>query len=283
MTPLRALALAVPVTLAGAAAVAIASYRSAMAEAETAARAIAARAQAPAARFDPAMVAGLPEVARRYFGHAIAPGTPLRTTVRLEMRGTFLLGEGDDFQSYAMTARQILRPPHEFVWIPEMRGPAMRISGSDALAAGTAWTRFWLFGLVPVANARTSPDLVRSAAFRAAMEGIWAPAAFLPENGVVWEQIGPDKARILLRRIDPEIALELTLAPDGAVREIVGQRWSDANRDHVFRLQPFGATIAGEASFDGFTVPTRLKAGNHFGTSDYLPFFQVEVTRAAYL
>ena len=37
------------------------------------------------------MLAHLPEVAQRYFARAIAPGTPLFRTVRLEMQGSFIL------------------------------------------------------------------------------------------------------------------------------------------------------------------------------------------------
>ena len=32
-----------------------------------------------------------------------------------------------------------------------------------------------------------------------------------------------------LQRVDPEIVLDLTLAADGSVREITGQRWSNAD------------------------------------------------------
>jgi hypothetical protein len=233
--------------------------------------------------YSPAMVAGLPEIAQRYFNHAIAPGTPLTNVVELDMTGTFLLGDKDDFQTYAMEARQILHPPSEFVWMPRMRSGAMRISGSDALVAGSAWTRFRLFGLVPVANARSSPDLVRSATFRSTMEGIWVPASLLPRHGVVWKQAGPNKAQVRVRSVTPEIVLEMTLAPSGAVREIVGQRWSNANPQGAFRLQPFGGTVEAERTFAGYTIPSRIKVGNHYGTADYLPFFQAEIRSARFL
>ncbi len=39
------------------------------------------------------MVAGLPNSVQRYFLHAIAPGTPLASSVTLEMSGSFRLGE----------------------------------------------------------------------------------------------------------------------------------------------------------------------------------------------
>ena len=77
--------------------------------------AIAVRATAPNGNFDPQTLEGLPEVVRRYFTHAIALGTPLRGTVELSMRSPFLLGDKRSYQQYAMEARWILAPPHEFV------------------------------------------------------------------------------------------------------------------------------------------------------------------------
>ena len=279
----KAISIVVPVVGAGAAALAFLSYREAMAQAESVWQDVAFRAEPSAGAFDPAMVANLPEIAQRYFRHAIAPGTPLSGCVVLEMQGVFLLGDKRSYQTYAMKARQILRPPRDFVWIPTMQSGFLRISGFDALVAKSAWTRFWLFGLIPVANAQTSADLVRSARFRSAMEGVWVPTSLLPQNGAQWDQLGPDQARIRLQKVYPEVVLDLTLGKDGSVREVIGQRWSNANPEQVFRLQPFGGTISSEATFGGYTIPSALRVGNHFGTDDFLPFFQVEVTRADYL
>ena len=283
MTFLKLVAIAVPLFLLGAAGLAFASYRADMAEADRAWASIASRAVPPGERFEPAMVRDLPEVAQRYFGHAIAPGTPLSTTAEIEMSGTFLLGDKKNHETYEMRARQILRPPFEFVWIPALKSGAMTVSGSDALVGGEAWTRFWLMGLVPVARIGTSADMVASATFRAATEGLWIPASLLPHNGGRWEQIGPDRARITITNATPEIVLELTVAPTGAVRELVGQRWSNANPQEEFRLQPFGGTVTAERTFGGFTVPANLDVGNHYGTDDYLPFFQAEIVNVRYL
>jgi hypothetical protein len=254
-----------------------------MGEAKTAYSRIAADGGTPLKHFEPEQVRQLPEIARRYLGHAIAPGTPLYSVAELEMEGTFLLGDKEKFQTYQMSARQALNPPDQFVWIPKMRSGAMTISGSDGLVRGEAWTRFWLLGLVPVAQERTAPDLVRSAQFRAAVEGaLWLPATLLPENGVEWEQLGPNEARVTLRRFSPEIVLRLELDELGRVTEVVGQRWSNANSAKVFQLQPFGGTMLAEGTFQGFTIPTAVAVGNHFGTEDYLPFFQARITKATY-
>jgi hypothetical protein len=199
------------------------------------------------------------------------------------MEGTFLLRDQSKYQTYAMSARQALRSPDQFVWMPKIRSGAMSITGSDALVDSEAWTRFWLLGFIPVAQNRTSPDLVRSAQFRAAVESaLWLPPSLLPTNDVDWEQVGEDRARITLRRFSPAIILEMTLDQSGAVQEVVGQRWSNANADKTFRLQPFGGTMQEERTFQGLTIPSAIAAGNHYGTADHLPFFQAKITSARY-
>ena len=269
--------------IAGAIALGFTSYRSAMSEAEEAYSRVAAHSQSPLKRFDSKQVAQLPEIAQRYFHHAIAAGTPLYSLAELEMHGTFLLGDKSKFRTYQMSARQALRTPDEFVWIPSMNAGAMSITGSDALVGGEAWTRFWLLSLVPVVQERTSPDLVRSAQFRAAVEGaMWLPPSLLPEHGVKWEQVGPDMALVTLPQFRPTIILTITLDKAGAVKDVVGQRWSNANREKAFRFQPFGGAVLAEHTFQGLTIPSRVAVGNHYGTDDFLPFFQAEVTRATF-
>ncbi|WIJ26945.1 DUF6544 family protein [Devosia sp. RR2S18] len=258
------------------------SYRQAIGEAERAWSSIEQGALPGDRIFDPNMVQGLPETARRYFIHAIAPGTPLKTTVELEMRGTFLLGDRAKFQTYEMEARQILAPPDQFVWIQSLRSGPMHITGSDALFDGEAWTRFWINSLIPVANNPSSPDLVRSAQFRSAVEGVWAPAALLPGEDIVWSQPGENLARVTITSGAAPVVLDLKLNEAGAVTEVVGQRWSNANAESIFQLQPFGGTVESEATFDGYTIPAILKVGNHFGTDEYLPFFQAEIVSARY-
>jgi hypothetical protein len=104
----------------------------------------------------------------------------------------------------------------------------------------------------------------------------------LPEYGVQWEQVGASEARVTLRRFQPEIVLHLNIDERGRVTEVVGERWSDANAAKVFRLQPFGGAMLAEASFQGLTIPTQVSVGNHYGTEDYLPFFQARITKAVF-
>ncbi|MDP1555016.1 MAG: hypothetical protein Q8L84_06115 [Hyphomonas sp.] len=44
------------------------------------------------------------------------------------------------------------------------------------------------------------------------------------------------------------------------------------------RFKPFGGFLSEFREFDGYTLPTRVEGGNHFGTPDFFPFFKARVT-----
>jgi len=226
------------------------------------------------ARFSRDMVAELPEPARRFFTFAIAEGTPLYTVARLKMEGRFGMGDKATPGYVPMTATQVLGAPHGFVWAMSAGAGAMRMGGSDS---GT-WTRFWLYGLVPVARFGGDPDHRRSAFGRYVAEAVfWTPAAVLPGPDVTWEPVSENTARMTMRHDGLQQSVEVTVADDGQPLYVAFQRWSDANPEKVHRLQPFGGYLSAFRDFGGFCLPTQVEAGNHFGTDDYFPFFIAEV------
>lgn len=225
--------------------------------------------------FDPAMVAELPEPARRYFTFTIAPGTPLRRVAQIEMEGQLGMGTKDDPKYVPMRASQILAPPDGLVW----RLSAGMISGSDGAMPETSWTRFWLFHLVPVVRISGDPDHHRSAFGRVVSEAaFWAPAALLPSERVSWEGRGPDVARATVTFGDFTQWVDITVGPDGAPVKVVIERWSNANPDAEYRPQPFGGILSDHADFGGYRLPTRVDGGNLIDTPDYFPFFRARVT-----
>lgn len=257
--------------------VANARYRTNMAKAQVAWSDIATRETGQPDTFTPELVVGQPEIAKRYFNHAIAPGTRLYRRAELTMSGEFLLGEGDAQQSYAMRARQILAPPHEFVWIADMAKGPIRISGSDGLHQSHGWTRFWMFRCAPLIQLAATADLDRAAAARPAIEAIWAPATLLPDHGAVWKQTADDTAEVSFGTGVQAITVTLRIGEDGALKEIWTERWTDANPDKIYKIQTFGAVIEAEEQFGGFTIPSQVTVGNQFGTPDYLPFFRAKL------
>ncbi len=231
------------------------------------------------ASYDPAMVADLPEIGQRYFASAIAPGTPLHRVVRLEMEGSLILNGHE----LPMQADQILAPGHGFVWRARAGSRWIRFSGSDGYWHGqTSWTRFWLWGVLPVARIAATDDHARAAAARMVMETVWMPAALLPQSGAVWTQTGADQAEVRFPEVHGVEPIHLTLDAAGRILEMTTLRWSDANPDRIHRLQPFGGRTLTHETHQGFTIPTAMEIGNLYGTPKYAPFFRARLTRVEY-
>lgn len=230
--------------------------------------------------FDPESVSDLPEIAQRYFNHAIAPGTPLAKTVELDMSGVFHLGDAAAHKTFAMEARQILSPPWAFVWLPTLKSGPMTIMGADSYFDGQGAMHFWMQGLIPLVQVANNEDINHAAAMRPMIESVWSPASLLPENGAIWTQTGPDTAEIRFANDPYDMAMNITLSPEGTVQSVVGMRWSDANSEKIYRLQPFGGRMLAEKTFGGYTIPSQLEVGNHFGTDDFFAFFVATVGKA---
>ena len=225
--------------------------------------------------FDQKMVADAPEPARRFFTYMIDPGARLYRTVSLEMRGELGMGTKENPGYRPFTAKQILAPPHGFVW----RLNAGAISGSDGALTGQSWTRFWLFGLFPIVRIADDPDHLRSAFGRLIAEtAFWAPASLLPGKYVQWEAAGPDIARASIYFGGYQQSVDIELAATEEPRSVSIQRWSNVNDEKTYRLQPFGGQLSEFRDFNGYRLPTRIVGGNHFGTDRYFPFFKAEVT-----
>jgi hypothetical protein len=230
---------------------------------------------APSGVFDPAMVEGLPAPARRYFLYSIAPGAPLHRAVEIEMTGELGLGTRASPGYRAMTARQLLAPPHGLVWDIAAGG----ISGSDGATPEASWTRMWLFQLIPLLRAGGDADHARSAFGRVVAEAaFWAPASLLPGDDVDWTPLDDQHARVRVRHRGLEQAVTLRVAEDGRPVQVRIQRWSNANPEKRYREQPFGGDLSEFACFDGYRLPTRVEGGNHIGTDAYFPFFRATVT-----
>ena len=226
-------------------------------------------------QFDSRMLAGLPDVARRYFEFTILPDTPLYTVAQISMAGQFSMGTKEAPAYLNMTADQVLAAPTGFIWKMAAKNSLMQISGSDS----ASWTRFWVMGLIPVARMGGNRDHARSAFGRYVAEAVfWTPAALLPGAGIRWEAVDEQTAKVVISHGGLEQAVYLTVDKEGRPVKIRFPRWSDANPEKVFKIQPFGGYLSEYREFQGFRLPTHVEAGNHFGTDNYFPFFIVDVS-----
>lgn len=226
------------------------------------------------ALYHPAMVVELPEPAQRFLNFAIKPGTPLFTVAEIDMGGEFSLGSRDKPNYRPMEARQILAAPHGFVWMLRIPG-AVSLSGSDT----GKWTHFRLFGLIPVARMGGNADHARAAYGRYVAEALfWTPAAFLPGPGVVWEALGEDSARVTVTHKGLSQSVDVRVDAQGRPVEVRFMRWTNANAERSYRLQPFGGYLSDFREVQGFRLPFHVEAGNLFGTDAYFPFFKAQLS-----
>ncbi|MDQ1673467.1 MAG: hypothetical protein QOC98_2029 [Frankiaceae bacterium] len=225
--------------------------------------------------FDPAMVAGLPEPARRYLLHAIAPGTPLWQSVEVSMVGFIKIGAWRRF-----TATQIVAPGRGYIWAATARLLGVPVVGYDRLSGGTGEMRWRLLDLLPVVSAE-GPDITRSAAGRLASEIALIPTGFA---GATWT--GGEDADTALATWgdgDQQERVELHLGPAGELREVLMQRWGNPS-DSPFARYPFGVTVASERTDAGVTVPADFRAGWWWGTERQSEgeFFRARLTEVTF-
>jgi hypothetical protein len=225
--------------------------------------------------FDPAMIAGLPQPARRWLAHAIRAGTRLWTTAELSMRGQIKLGQWRSF-----TARQVLAPPGGYIWAATARLAGLPVTGYDLLSDGRGQLRWRLLRLIPVLTA-AGPDITRSAYGRLAGEIVLLPTAFRhatwtqgdqPDAAVATWQFGADTERA-----------ELLIGGHGQVQEVQLDRWGNPG-GASFSRYPFGVRVEAESDFSGITIPSALRAGWYWGTDRQREgeFFRAQITSAVF-
>ena len=194
------------------------------------------------------------------------------------------LGDVHAHNYYPFSAIQYNDAPNGFTWALKTHDTAMRMNGNDLFWSDRSHTKFWLFGIIPVARVGDNPDHLRSAFGRLVIEMVvWSPAALLPQFGTEWETVAPDIIRATVTKGNLIQAVDITIGADGAPQAFTIQRWSDANADKEFRLQPFGGVAKDFMNAAGIRVARKVEVGNHFGTPDYFPFFQAEIIKFEFL
>jgi hypothetical protein len=190
--------------------------------------------------FDPSTLGDLPTPAARWLRHALPEGTALTRVVEVEMAGRIRLGP----RWFPVTAEQILRAGVGFVWRPIVGGRILRFEGVDELGPDGARTEFRLHGRIPVVRV-TGDDVARSAAGRLAAETVsWLPQAVAPQSGAGWTEVDDDRARVAVDTPAGPIDVQITVADDGRLTELVLQRWNDSV--DPAREEAFGGDVQAE-------------------------------------
>ena len=185
------------------------------------ARLDAARLPTEPATYDASELDGLPAPVQRYFRTVLRDGQPLISAVRIEHDGTFNTGESDDqWKPFTSTQRVVTRRPG-FVWDARIAmAPGVTARVHDAYVAGEGILYVALFGLVPVADLRGTPEMSHGELLRFLAEAAWYPTALLPSQGVRWEVAGDASARATLRDGDTTVTLLFRFGPDGLIESV---------------------------------------------------------------
>lgn len=212
--------------------------------------------------FDIALVADLPEPARRFFTFAIGPGAPMRTVAELRITGKLSVGS-KRFGPFAMRAYQVLSAPHGSVTRFYSIGRRLPLSGAAVLNGEHARMTFWFLRLIPLS--RLNQSLSAEALFaRMIVEALlWTPAALLPREGISWQLTGQHEAKLIVASGRFAQEFEIAVDADGRLQSIratgtegseMGNSWGG----------PLYASPSDFRRFGGYCLPASVE----FGRSD---------------
>lgn len=233
-------------------------------------------------RFSEEMVADLPEIAQRYFLHAIKPGTPLASSVYLTYTGFEQAGpSAPRFPSQGTNI--LITPGHGFVWKEGYRaGPIWR-SGVLAYANNEGSVKWTYYDLIPDrVKSRHNANSARGMRGRFITKYVWTPFALLPQRGAVWQVIDDEHAKVTVSVDGTETDLTLHIDQEGRLLESVSLRWGAKADDGSYAYFPYRVTITEEKTFQGYTIPYRVTAAWTYDDPNRKPplMFHYEITRA---
>lgn len=227
--------------------------------------------------FQVADLSRLPEATRRYLEHAITPGTRLARAVQLRMHGAIKLQRWLPFK-----AEQVIVWDRGFIWSATVRMFGMPIRGFDQLVDGEGTMRWRLFGIIPLMTA-SGADITRSAVGRTAGETVWLPSVLCGDD-VSWTAPDSSHSNARFTAHGEKAELQLVVDERGRLKTVKLLRWGNPEGTEFHHIN-FGGIVEEENTFDGYTIPTRLRIGWYFETHRFESegeFFRVTIDDATY-
>ena len=206
--------------------------------------------------FDPALLGNLPHLARRYLEQAIAPGTPLASAVRLWMHGEMKLGK--DWHSFK--AEEVICWDRGMIWQATTEMHGLPILGDDRVVDGVgnaSWNTIQ----------RSGEDITRSCIGRVQVESIWLPSV-LCRPDISWAELNVSQVQATFTALGEPAKITLTVSNQGVLEQIKVDRWGSL-KGEAFHYSDFGGIVADSGTFDGYTIPTRLRIGWLFGSERF--------------
>jgi hypothetical protein len=106
-------------------------------------------------------------------------------------------------------------------------------------------------------------------------------ADMLPARGVVWQAVDEHTARAVVDVDGEAVSMLLTVDATGRMQRVVIERWNGDPANGPIGYLPFVVEFEGDAAFDGYRLPRRLRAGWERDGA-FRPFFFAELEDATF-
>lgn len=227
--------------------------------------------------FRPEQFTHLPDLGQRYLLHAITPGTKLARAVRLRMHGQIKLKQWQPFQ-----AEEVISLEQGMIWQATAWLKGFPLKGWDRVIDGEGAMQWKLLGLIPVLTA-SGTDITRSAIGRMQGECIWLPSIFC-QSQVEWTVLDDFRVQAQLTLWGETTQLIFTVNQMGQLEQFSFQRWGNPEGAEHHYVN-FGGYLEEEKTFSGYTIPTRLRVGWYFNSTQFDSegeFFRATIDEAVY-
>ena len=219
----------------------------------------------------------LPQPVRTWLQAAGIVGMPKAPQVRVEQSARMRLKPEQKWMP--VQAEQDFSFTHPgFIWRARIKmGPGIFVTGRYSYADGRGHMLLKLLGLFPVVNAR-GPEIDQGTLLRFLGEMVWFPQAAL-QDYVLWEEIGPEQVRAVMKYKDVHGEGIFTFNTDGLPVSFTADRYREENGSFV--LRPWKISISEHHSFAGVTVPNRGSVTWELDSGDFT-WFEFEITSVEY-
>ena len=139
-----------------------------------------------------------------------------------------------------------------------------------------------MLGWFPVMQA-TGEDVARSGIGRMQGESVWLPAALCSPE-VSWTDLDASTTEASFTTLGEPAKLALTIGDQGRLERVKFKRWGNPEGE-AYHDENFGVIAQASATFEGYTIPTQLRAGWYFGSERFESegeFFRCNIDKAIY-
>jgi hypothetical protein len=202
-------------------------------------------------------ITSLPAPVRRYFRAVLKDGQPVISTARFSQTGEFRAKPEARWGAFTATQLVTTRPP-AFDWDARIQmAPGVAVRVHDAYIAGEGVLRAELFGLVPVADERGTPEMAEGELMRYLAEAAWYPTALLPSAGVLWEARDDHSARATLTDGATTVALDFCFGSDCLIESVCAERRRRGEGDYA----AWQGWFRDYQERDGMLIPLQAEVG----------------------